>query len=180
MKFSNKLGIFAILFSFPLLMANNGGCEPTQSISEKEQQNQTRNQNKLYVTQPPPQISVSAERKNLIERLKRLNTENMSGCVDLVSNGTIVARYVVRGKVTSLNSYLTGKEKIVDDPYGSIEAGGQLLESPDYDGAYGQNADGVFFFTADTNSYVEWKGDYLYTDQCLASAVKPLLVRQIR
>lgn len=174
------MAIVGVLFTFPFLMANEGGCEDKGNVSMREQANQTYNQERLYQNQPPPQITVSAERKNLIERLKRLNTENMTGCVDLVSNGTIVARYTVRGKVSSLNSYLTGREKIVDDPYGSMDAGGKEVESPDYDGAYGENAHGVFFFTADTNSYVEWVGDYLYTDQCLTASTKPLLVREVK
>lgn len=182
----SKLGMFAVLLAVPLLLANKGGCEMEDNTATREQVNQERNQSKLFNVQPPPQISVSAERKNLIERLKRLNTENMSGCVDLVSNGTIVARYTVRGKVTSLNSYLTGKEKPAwfggyrnEDGNLVNGAGWQMVESPDYDGTYGENAHGIFFFTADTNSYVEWKGDYLFTDQCLAAATKPLLVRQV-
>ena len=34
---------------------------------------------------------------------------------------------------------------------------------PDVDGSYGENDSGIFFFTVDGN-YVEWTGDYLYSD----------------
>lgn len=164
----------------PLLMANQG-CEPSKNdTTRKEQFNQEENQKVLLNVQPPPRISVSAERKNLIERLRRLNNENMTGCVYLVSHGTVMAFYPVKGKVSSLNSYITGKDKIVDDPYGSVDAGGQVVEQPDYDGSYGKNAEGVFFFTADTNTYVEWVGEYLYSDTCLNLSVRPSLVRNVK
>ena len=167
----------------PILMGNEG-CEqqPITNSSAREQATQERNQSKLLNVQPPPQVSVSAERKNLIERLRRLNTENMTGCVYLISHGVVMSFYPVKGKVSSLNSYLTGKEKIVDDPYayGSPSAGGQLVESPDFDGSYGKNAEGVFFFTADTNTYVEWSGEYLFTDSCLTLSVRPSLVRVVK
>lgn len=180
-----KYLIIGVVALSPLLMANQG-CEQSPSSAVIEQRQQERNQNKLFKVQPPPQLSTSAERKNLIERLKRLNTENMTGCVDLFSGPTHVARYTVRGKVTSLNSYLTGKEKPAyfggsRDENGNYVGGvgWQMVESPDYDGAYGENVHGIFFFTADTNAYVEWKGEYLFTDQCLTSSVRPLMVRSI-
>ena len=186
MNIRRYLLIGAVALS-PLLMANQG-CEQTApSSAAREQITQEINQKKLLNIQPPPQISVSAERKNLIERLRRLNTENMTGCVYLVSHGTVMAFYPVKGKVTSLNSYLTGKEKPtyfggVKDENGNYRGGvgWQMAESPDFDGAYGANADGVFFFTADTNTYVEWVGEYLYSDSCLTLSVRPSLVRTIK
>jgi hypothetical protein len=179
MNIRKYLLITAVALS-PLLMANQG-CEQTAAdTSRKEQFNQESNQKVLLNVQPPPRVSVSAERKNLIERLRRLNSENMSGCVYLISHGTVMAFYPVKGKVSSLNSYLTGKDKVIDDPYGSMEAGGVVVEQPDYDGSYGKNAEGVFFFTADTNTYVEWAGEYLYSDSCLTLSVRPTLVRTIK
>jgi hypothetical protein len=104
----------------------------------------------------------------------------------LLSNGVIVANYPLNGKVTSLNAYLTGDQQIIADPNGpagdhvlgnAYKPGSLLVESPDVDGTYGKNDDGIFFFTADTDSYVEWHGDYLFTDSCLRVAQQPLLVR---
>lgn len=36
-------------------------------------------------------------------------------------------------------------------------------EIPGIDGAYGSNIAGIFFFTADSK-YIEWTGDFLYSD----------------
>lgn len=156
------------------------GCERVTSPSQQAEQAQTEaNQQRLITAIPPPKLSTSLERKNLVERLRRINQQNMTGCIYLISHGTIIAFYPVRGKVTSLNAYLSGDTQVVDDPNGSVDVGSVTLEMPDFDGAYGKNADGIFFFTADTNAYVEWAGEYLWSDQCLRPSQQPLMVRQI-
>lgn len=96
----------------------------------------------------------------------------MAGCIYLVSYGSVMAFYPVSGKVTSLNSYLLSSERSTGSGY--------AIEQADIDGAYGENADGVFFFTADTDAYVEWKGEYLWSDQCLAPSQQPQLVRELQ
>ena len=95
----------------------------------------------------------------------------MHGCVYLLSHGTVIAFYPVRGKVSSMKSYLT--------PGDEVRSGPITAEAPDLDGAYGENAEGIFFFTSDSNSYVEWAGEYLFTDQCLKVSAQPQLVRVV-
>lgn len=156
------------------------GCVPPKADTTTQNARQVeQNQQRLQTAQPAPVIDVSAERKNLIDRLLRLNTENMTGYIYLISSGRVVASYATRGKPTSLNAYLMAGERPADDPNGDLSAGSIMIEQPDYDGAYGKNADGVFFFTADSNAYVEWAGDYLFADQPLALDGQPLLVRPI-
>ena len=70
-------------------------------------------------------------------------------------NGSVVGRFVVDGKVSSLNSFLTP-----DTTYPN-SVGSDWL--PDVDGSYGENDTGIFFFTPD-GMYIEWTGDYLYSD----------------
>jgi hypothetical protein len=58
------------------------------------------------------------------------------------------------------------EETVIDDPFGSFDAGGQLVSAPDIDGTYGDNNPGIRFFTAEGTA-VEWAGDgasYLYSD----------------
>ena len=154
-------------------------CSEVKPSSTQTEQSLTEaNQRRLITTLPPPSLQTSLERKTLIERLQRINAENMTGCIYLVNYGTVMAFYPVRGKVTSLNAYLTG-----DTTFQRVTASGEThwlqVESPDLDGAYGENSDGIFFFTADSNSYVEWHGDYLWSDQCLKLNQQPLMVRQL-
>lgn len=162
-----KLGLGAGLCL--TLMA--GGCpESTRQVESKAAES---NQANLISKYPVPNLTNSLERANLIERSKRINEQNMTGCIYLISYGSVMAFYPVNGKVSSLNSYLLSSEKLL-----SVSSG-TTIEQADIDGAYGENADGVFFFTADTNSYVEWKGEYLWSDQCLALAQQPKLVREL-
>lgn len=70
-------------------------------------------------------------------------------------SGSVVGRFVVDGKVSSLNSYLTPDSEEYSSSYSRWIA--------DVDGSYGENDAGIFFFTPD-GKYVEWTGTYLYSD----------------
>lgn len=184
----NVAVVSAISLGLMLTLSGNAGCIPSPAGNSAltEQNDQEANQAHLDTVLPPPKLDTSGERANLIKRLERLNTENMSGYVYLFTEqGTMIAFYPVKGKVSSLNSYLTGDQKPVADPH-CVTAGSDYscpsvtIESPDYDGTYGKNADGIFFFTADTDTYVEWKGPYLFTDAPLKVAQQPIMVREIK
>ncbi|QIG69789.1 hypothetical protein EVB81_220 [Rhizobium phage RHph_I46] len=168
----------ACLSSLMLLAA----CEPSQpSTTSQNAKAVEGNQQRLQTAQPAPRIDVSIERRNLIERLKRLNTENMNGYIYLISMGRVVAQYPTNGKPTSLNSYLMAAEAPQSDPNTSFDNRQSIMvEQPDYDGAYGQNSDGIFFFTADSNAYVEWHGEYIFSDQPLSLNGQPLMTREVK
>lgn len=123
----------------------------------------------------PKDISYSLERYNLIRRTYWVNgqrekanalicqAEKPLGYIVLFSGNTLVGSFVVDGKVSSLNSFLTPSN--VDSTYGGGEAGYTTVttEMADVDGSYGENDDGIFFFTPD-GKYIEWTGTYLYSD----------------
>lgn len=132
--------------------------------------------NKLSNNQPTPtDIDYSLERYNLIKRAYWVNGQrekaNTLVCaVDkplgyialFTDNGACVGRFIVDGKVTSLNSYLTP-----DSEYFELVYGGTYREYnnwlADVDGSYGENDNGIFFFDTQGN-YIEWTGTYIYTD----------------
>ena len=126
-----------------------------------------------------PQLKSSQERVNLINRLKLLNNTALVGYVALIGNqGQLVAYYTIKGKVTSLNSYLTSSQQEYCANAGAYNGNDwacTTVDSPDLDGSYGQNPEGIFFFTT-SGSYVEWSGSYLYSNQPLTYAQQPLLV----
>lgn len=132
--------------------------------------------NRLASTQPTPtDIDYSLERYNLIRRAYWVNgqrekanalpcsVEKPLGYVVLFTQNSVVGRFVVDGKVSSLNSYLT--PNAIDAVYGSYGSGYTTLSSEmaDVDGSYGENDQGIFFFTPD-GKYIEWTGAYLYSD----------------
>ena len=135
------------------------------------------NQQRLISACPPPELDNSLERENLKRRLEFINDANKELYIALLSNdGKVLATYVTNGKVSSLNSYLTTNEQIVDDPY-AYGAGmsGQVLESPDLDGSYGWNNEGIFFFTTD-GAYIEWSGLYIESSQPFTLTTPPVIV----
>jgi len=131
--------------------------------------------NKLQGNQPTPtDIDYSLERYNLIRRTYWVNgnrekanalpceIEKPLGYIVLFSGNAVVGKFTVDGKVTSLNSFLTPDSEYYELVYGgTYERENNWLA--DVDGSYGENDSGIFFFTTD-GKYVEWSGDYLYSD----------------
>ena len=123
----------------------------------------------LQSNQPTPtDIEYSLERYNLIRRAYWVNGQrekaNALPCsivkplgyiVLFTENGGAVGSFVVDGKVSSLNSFLTPDSEEYASSYSEWIA--------DVDGSYGENDNGIFFFTPD-GKYIEWNGTYLYSD----------------
>lgn len=129
----------------------------------------------LSSRQPTPtDIEYSLERYNLIRRAywvngqrEKANTvicpvEKSLGYIVLFAGNTVVNSFIVDGKVSSLNSYLSPDSEYYEYVYGgSYREYNRWLA--DVDGSYGENDNGIFFFTPNGN-YIEWTGEYLYSD----------------
>lgn len=176
------------------------GCDPAttppESTAGVEMRQNEATQQRLSAAVPAPVVKTSIERKNLKRRIERINTENMVSYVYLLSQtGKVVAYYTINGKVSSLNSYLTAMERVavISKQTGEIMPSGACrdartfasdsevvtLEAPDLDGSYGKNIEGVFFFTTE-GAYVEWNGQYIWSDQPLKIAQQPELIQEVR
>ncbi len=137
------------------------------ACSETDAMRQNEIAKKLEAAQQTPtDIDYSLERYNLIRRAYWVNgqrekaitlecpVEKPLGYVILLTdNGGILGSFIVDGKVSSLNSFLTPDSEYVSS--------GKILA--DVDGSYGENDAGIFFFTPD-GKYLEWTGTYLYSD----------------
>lgn len=173
-----RLGL--TLLSLFLLGVTLTGCDERESssdASDKDKENTTQVGDKLAKNQPTPtDIDYSLERYNLIKRAYWVNgmrdkanslaspiADMPLGYVVLFTeSGDVVGQFTIDGKVTSLNSYLTP-----DSEYYELVYGGDWTKEnewvPDIDGSYGENDNGIFFFTTD-GKYVEWTGTYIYSD----------------
>lgn len=137
--------------------------------------------NSLQTNQPTPtDLEYSLERYNLIKRAYWVNGQREKanslpceivkplGYVVLFSGNAVVGSFTVDGKVSSLNSYLTPDSEYYE-MNGSVNRTGDGDVTyknswlADVDGTYGENDSGIFFFTPD-GKYIEWSGDYLYSD----------------
>lgn len=162
---------FIILFTVIILVLSMAACElPEGTASDIDKQQEVAD--KLSKSQATPtDIDYSLERYNLIRRAYWVNGQREKanalpcevqkplGYIVLFSGNTVVGNFVVDGKVSSLNSFLTPGAV---DKYHSN--GGVLTEEmADVDGSYGENDAGIFFFTPD-GKYIEWTGTYMYSD----------------
>lgn len=170
----------AIVLAAVMLLAFGAGCEAEPDDGIKADVKTTiDNANKIQNNQPTPtDIDYSLERYNLIRRAYWVNGQRekamsvtcpldkpLGYIVLFTDNGAVVNKFVVDGKVSSLNSFLTPDSEYYEQEYynsgSSVGHGNNWLA--DVDGSYGSNDNGIFFFTPD-GKYVEWTGTYLYSD----------------
>lgn len=159
------------------------GCDVDYTDTEKDVSNTLEIGDKLVKAQPTPtDIDYSLERYNLIKRAYWVNGMRdkaralpspiadmpLGYIVLLTESGSVVGRFVVDGKVTSLNSYLTPDSQYYECSGDYCPGSDSFVNYennwlPDVDGSYGENDKGIFFFTTD-GKYIEWTGTYLYSD----------------
>ncbi len=164
--------ILLVLFMMGAILS---GCKGTvvSTGSEADLAAQKNIASNLAENQPTPtDISYSLERYNLIRRAYWVNGQEekantlicpvqkpLGYCVLMTESGAVVGSFVVDGKVSSLNSFLTPSRKDERLPFYELVITEELS---DVDGSYGENDNGIFFFTTD-GLYIEWTGIYLYS-----------------
>ena len=140
------------------------------------------NQAAMVTAVPMPILTNSMERQNIAARAKLFDSPDKISYIYLVSYGKVMAFYTVKGKVSSLNSYMSPQTQIVQGDGTSCwqgNTGCYTVQAPDIDGSYGVNTDGIFFFTT-SGAYVEWKGDYMMADQPLNLFTPPEMVQTVK
>lgn len=171
--------VVTIIVMMVLICIALTGCTTSTTYSTTDVEKTMNVARNLEQSQPTPtDINYSLERYNLIRRAywvngqrEKANTliceiEKPLGYIALfLENGACVGNFIVDGKITSLNSFLTPDSEYYEQEYGtngfSYGDGNNWLA--DVDGSYGNNDNGIFFFTPD-GKYIEWTGTYLYSD----------------
>ena len=168
------VGIF--LLAILILALCMTGCEVEATGTYADTINTMNAADRLQANQPTPtDIEYSLERYNLTRRAYWVNgqrekanalvcpvTKPLGYVVLLTESGSVVGKFTVDGKVSSLNSFLTPDSEYYEYNTGATHSCYNNWLA-DVDGSYGENDNGVFFFTTD-GKYVEWSGIYLYSD----------------
>ena len=166
-----KKRIIAIVTLILLVATMLTGCK--ESGSDKDTRNTLEAGNKLQENQPTPtDIEFSLQRYNLERRAYYLNgkieksrnveceVDKPLGYIYLFLDGIgCVARDTVDGQITPLTTYLTP-----DSEFYTTGATATADWIHDIDGTYGENNEGIFYFTVD-GSYKEWNGIYFYSSE---------------
>lgn len=175
---SEGIGMKKLLLIVMILGALVISCDEENfgNDTKNDKENTLKIGDKLAGNQATPSdIDYSLERYNLIKRAYWVNGQrekalNLPSAVKrplgyitlFTENGGIVGSFVVDGKVSSLNSFLTPDSELYEcNPSSSYSCKNNWI--PDVDGSYGENDNGIFFFTPD-GKYIEWTGIYVYTD----------------
>lgn len=132
----------------------------SNTTAKDEQAHTEMNQRNLFTTQPPPTISWSLERDNLIKRFKLQNDRSVSFFMYIFVEGVSAPiGYYQVNKVSSVNSQLTATQQLVNGDGGERDAD-FVMESPAEDGSYGTNGNAVFGFTPE-EIYIETNMKYI-------------------
>ena len=167
--------IVSILLLVAITLCMLAGCDSDYQEQTSDVEKQHSITKDLQQSQPTPtDIDYSLERYNLIRRAYWVNgqrekalslpcpVEKPLGYVVLMLEGVgVVGNYVIDGKVSSLNSFLTPDSEYYEYSAGETSKKNNWLA--DVDGSYGENDNGIFFFTTD-GKYIEWTGTYIYSD----------------
>lgn len=167
--------IVSILLLVAITLCMLAGCDSDYQEQTSDVEKQHSITKELQQSQPTPtDIDYSLERYNLIRRAYWVNgqrekalslpcpVEKTLGYVVLMLEGVgVVGNYVIDGKVSSLNSFLTPDSEYYEYSAGETSKKNNWLA--DVDGSYGENDNGIFFFTTD-GKYIEWTGTYIYSD----------------
>ena len=179
------VSLVALMVIVSLMLTGCAEYVPTGSQIDRESTIAVANE--LSVNQPTPtDIDYSLERENLIRRAYWVNGQRekalnyptaipnkpLGYAILFTESGAVVGRFEVDGKVSSLNSYLSPDSEYYEK-YGGYSSGSDVYTASvdrysnkwlaDVDGSYGENDNGIFFFTPD-GRYIEWTGTYLYSD----------------
>lgn len=143
-----------------LLQSCYNDNRPDNTTALDEQAETEINQRQLLSAQPPPKLSWSLERDNLIKRFKLQNDRSINFFMYIFIEGcSEPIGYYQINKVSSVNSQLTNTEQIVHQIHnGSYTTA--TLPSPAEDGSYGSNGDGIFGFTPE-DIYIETNMKYI-------------------
>ena len=157
----DKMKIKIIILGMALLCLT--GCSLLENSESEEDVNKTLNiGNKLSKNQETPtDIDYSLERYNLIKRAYWVNGMRdkarslanpiadmpLGYIVLLTDNGAVVGRFIVDGKVTSLNSYLTPDSEYYEHSCGSACTSNKWL--PDVDGEWKEEEEKELPFVID-------------------------------
>lgn len=152
--------IVLLLASLFVLSSCDDDSASKNKTAIQEQSHTEKNQAELLAKQPPPDISWSLERDNLIKRFKLQNDRTINFYMYVFIEGISqpIGYYQVN-KVSSVNSQLTNTMQIVSGGSGYHDDH-HILPSPAEDGSYGTNGDGIFGFTPE-DIYIETNMKYI-------------------
>lgn len=178
MKRPNRLwGLLALVIAVPMLLANSS-CDTPENRqtppSAQQQQSQRAREAASNV-----RFSGNAEIENITRRLEMVSNPNLLGYIVLFNQaGQPVTYHAVRGKVTSSTKRLTPQQTIRTFGNGNGGSTPAVINAPSDDGTFGGSDDYIYFWTTE-GQYIQWSGQYLYSDRPIRLRIEPLVITTV-
>lgn len=147
--------LLTVILSSVLLLSVLSACEETTNVADKQQQQKNENTQSIMNQTPVPKLTHSLERENIRKRIILTNDPNTLQWIYPISNGRVIGRFPVKGKVTSGQKRLTSAMRVNTSGYQNDV----VTDYPDEQGAYGSSNEYIFWFDPAGNIY-QWEGDY--------------------
>lgn len=171
--------LFSLFLVFITCTAQSCSSESSNNKTAKLEQVMTeQNQSNLLAVQPPPKISWSLERDNLIKRFKLMNDRGTIFNMYIFLEGVGCIGYYQINKVSSVSSQLTNPQQLIRGDSGQYD-GDFVVDSAEPDGSYGTNGSGVFGFTPE-DVYIETTLKYLVSTVPMPLSDKKLVVLNVQ
>jgi len=152
--------IASLILSLPILSACDEIAPTNAEIQARK--SQAMNESVSY--------SKNNEAENILRRRKMFAKEGSIGFITLLNQaGQPIAYYTVDDKPTSSGKRLT---KPFDCVYASCES---HRPAPSDEGTWGSSSPYIYFWTT-SGQYIQWSGDYLYSDQPYRLRINPLVI----
>lgn len=117
----------------------------------------------------------NSEQDNIERRIRLTSRPGLIGFIVLLNQaGQPIMYTTVKGKITSSGKRLTPPVKDWGKGANNIPLG-TLDVAPSDEGTWGSSDPYIYFWTQD-DQYMQWKGDYLYSNSPIRLATQPLVV----
>jgi hypothetical protein len=118
----------------------------------------------------------NSEQDNIERRIRLTSQPGLIGYIVLMNQAGQPIMYTsVKGKVTSSGKRLTAPVRDWGGGMNNAIPYGTLDVAPSDEGTWGSSDAYIYFWTVD-GQYIQWKGDYLYSNSPIRLAVQPLVV----
>lgn len=164
----------ALVAALAALSFTTAACGPDQAAAKPTKQTEAQKSaaaaNSIVFTE-------NAERDNIVKRVKLTSNPGQIGYIALTNMaGRPIAYYGVEGKITSSGKRLTAPWNTVRMDCGEFNCDREVT-APSDDGTWGSSDSYIYFWTTD-GQYVQWSGDYIYSDQPFRLTEKPLIASE--
>jgi hypothetical protein len=160
--------LIAITIPFALLLA---GCVESSPPSARDTQARAAAEAANSIS-----FTANAEIDNIKRRLELTSDPGRIGFIVLLNeSGQPVMYTSVRGKITSSGKRLTNPTRInrYEGNNGSVSVA--VGPAPSDEGTWGSSDPYIYFWTIG-GQYIQWSGEYLYSDQPIRLSVQPLVI----